>query len=432
MILIACAPPAPAQEAAPISTPDRLAWFTDAKLGIFIHWGIYAVDGIGESWSFHNGHVPYDEYMQQLDGFTASKWDPAAWADLIRRCGARYAVMTAKHHDGVALWPSGHTELNVVERTPAGRDLVGLYAEALRKAGLKVGLYYSLIDWSDPNYPGFLRDAPRYRIVDDPARWAAFSAANHAQIRELSGRYRPDLVWFDGDWEHSAEEWDAAGIRELLLEDNPQVIINSRLQGYGDYATPEQGVPVHRPDDPYWELCLTTNTSWGYQPQDTDYKSVNQVIRLLVDCVALGGNLLLDIGPREDGTVPAEQVAILEGLGEWVHTHAEAVYGTRAGIPKDYFYGPSAVSADGRTLYLYLAGRPNGPVMVKGLVNGVERIRVVGPETGPGPTWDVQMKLPWSAAPGIVYIDVPPGALDADVTVLALELDGELELWDDR
>lgn len=406
---------------------DRLQWFRDAKLGVFIHWGIYAVDGIDESWSFHNGRVTHTEYMEQLEGFTAAAYDPAAWAGLIQRSGARYAVLTAKHHDGVALWDTGQDHLNVVDDTPAGRDLVGPFCRALRAEGLKVGLYYSLSDWSHRDYPNFLRDEPRY--AGDPARWARFQGFSHAQIGELSARFRPDLFWFDGDWEFSAEEWGAVGIRARLLADNPQVIINARLPGHGDYATPEQGVPITRPAAPCWELCLTMNDSWGYQPQDTNYKTANQLIRILVECLDLGGNLLLGIGPRADGTICPEQTAILEELGRWTGKHAEAVYGTRGGLPSGYHHGPTALSADGQTLYLYLPCRPTGPVMLKGLENRIEEAWVVG--DGSRLEWDLKMKLSWSEKPGIVYIAVPPAALDAEVTVVALRLDGPVRLYRD-
>lgn len=406
--------------------PDlRLQWFQEAKLGIFIHWGIYAVDGIGESWSFHNGHISHEDYMDQLSGFSADQYDPQTWADLIAESGARYAVLTAKHHDGVALWDSRVGPITTVKDTPAGRDLVGPFCQALRQKNLKVGLYYSLIDWSHQNYPNFLRDKKRYE--DDEARWQLFSQFNHAQIKELSDEFQPDLVWFDGDWEFSAEVWRAKEIRQMLLNDNPQVIINSRLQGYGDYGTPEQGVPIQRPKDPVWELCLTMNDSWGYQPRDTNYKSANQIIRIFVDCLHLGGNLLLDIGPRADGTICPEQVAILKELGRWTRKHAEAIYGTESGLPAGYFHGPSAVSGDRQTLYLYLPHRPNGPIMLKGLKNEIRSIRVVG---RPEPvTWDIKMKLSWREKPGIVFMNIPQKAVDKDVTVVAVELEGPLDLF---
>lgn len=411
-----------AAQLAPAADEARLQWFGEAKLGIFIHWGVYAVDGVGESWSFHNGHISHEDYLKQLDGFTADRYDPARWARLIRDSGARYAVLTAKHHDGVALYDSEITDLNVAGRTPAGRDLVGPWCEAIRDLGLKVGLYYSLIDWSDPLYPNFTREQKRYE--NDPDRWARFTRKNHAQIREISRRFRPDLVWFDGDWEFSAEKWGAPEIRAMLLDDNPGVIINSRLQGHGDYGTPEQGVPLTRPDERYWELCLTMNDSWGYYPTDNNYKSANQIIRIFVDCLSMGGNLLLDIGPRADGTICAEQRAILAEMGRWTRKHAEAVYGTRAGLPCGWYHGPSALAGDRRTIYLYLPHRPVGPVMLKGLPNAVQKVRVVG--DGRELAWDIKMKLSWSDKPGILYIEVPEDALDEQVTVLAVELDGPL------
>ncbi len=404
---------------------ERMRWFKEAKLGIFIHWGIYAVDGVSESWSFHNGHITHEDYMAQLDGFTADQYDPQHWAQLIKNSGARYAVLTAKHHDGVALWDSKQTNLNVVKRTPAGRDLIAPFVSALRDQGLKVGLYYSLIDWSDPNYPNFLRDKKRYE--DDPSRWSAFTQSNHGQIKELSQRYQPDLFWFDGDWEHSAEQWQAPQIREFLLKDNPNTIINSRLQSYGDYATPEQGVPITRPEDPYWELCMTMNTSWGFQQDDHNYKSTNQIIRLLVECISMGGNLLLDIGPQADGSICPEQLTILQELGRWTGKHAEAIYGTNAGLPAGHYYGPTALSADRSTLYLYLTHQPIGPLMLKGIVNPVKTVRVVGKDVELD--WDIKMKLSWSTVPGIIYVDVPENVLDEEVTVLAIELEEPIALY---
>ena len=234
------------------SDSARMQWFADAKLGIFIHYGIYAVNGIDESWSFYNGKISHENYLKQLNGFTASKYDPEIWADLFALSGARYAVLTSKHHDGVALYPSKAGDLNVVKKTPAKRDLIQPYADALRKRNIKVGLYFSLIDWSYPDYPNFTREKKRYE--NDSVRWNKFLTYMNTQLDEISQKYNPDLWWFDGDWEFSAEQWNAPGIRKKLLGHNPNTIINSRLQGYGDYATPENGVPVCKPDAPYWEL----------------------------------------------------------------------------------------------------------------------------------------------------------------------------------
>ena len=418
---------AQAAEPAPKADADaRMQWFKDAKFGVFIHWGIYAVDGIDESWSFFNGYISHDDYMRQLQGFTANRYEPRQWAELIKQSGARYAVLTTKHHDGVALWDAKQG-ITAKKDTPARRDLVGPFVDALRKQDLKVGLYYSLIDWSYPDYDGFLRDRKRYEVKDDPRRWARFVDFYQGQLKEISQRYNPDLYWFDGDWEHSAEEWQADKVRAMLLARNPDTILNSRLTGRGDYATPEQGVPIVKPADNYWELCLTMNDSWGYQPNDRAYKTPNQLIRVLADTISLGGNLLLDIGPRADGTIPEEQVAILKEIGRWTSKHAEAIYGSEAGIPKDHYYGPSALSKDKTLLYLFLDGKPNGPVLVKGLKNKVHRSWVVGNGTKLKTT--VLGKAYWSQVPGLLYIDVPEAVLDPQVTVIALLLDGPVDLY---
>lgn len=403
----------------------RMEWFKDAKLGIFIHWGIYAVNGISESWSFHNGYITYDDYMKQLSGFTASKYNPENWAKLIKDSGAKYAVLTTKHHDGVALWDTKCNDMDVVGQTPAKRDLVKPYTEALRKEGLKVGYYFSLLDWGHPDYPIFTRKKKRYE--NDSVRWNKFVEFNFCQLKELSKNYNPDLYWFDGDWEQSAERWRAKELTNKLREWNPDVIFNSRIQGYGDYSTPEQGLPVTKPASKYWELCMTMNNSWGYQHTDSDYKTPNQIIRILVDCISMGGNLLLDIGPKEDGTIPEEQVNILNELGRWTSKHKLAIYGSRAGIPKDHFYGPTALNKEGNILYLFVPHRPNGPLKLKGLKNKINRIWVVG--NGKRLNWKIVSKQYWSDVPGIAYIDVPETVLDKQVTVIAVLLNGKIGLY---
>jgi len=404
----------------------RMQWFADAKFGIFIHYGIYDVDGVAESWSFFDEKIPYADYMKQLKGFTASHYDPQAWADLIRESGARYAVMTTKHHDGVALWDTKQG-LNVVKDTPAKRDLVAPFVAALRKDGLKVGLYFSLIDWSSPDYPAFTQTKTRYQIKNDPARWNRFVAYYQGQLRDLMNRYNPDLYWFDGGWEHSAEEWHSKQTRDMILAHNPNAILNSRLPGYGDYGTPEQGVPITRPPDKYWELCMTINDSWGWQPQDHDFKTPNELIRMLADTLDMGGNLLLDFGPHADGTIPQQEVSTLKEIGRWVRRNQEAIYGSRAGIPKDYYYGDSTLSKDHRTLYLFVTGKPNGPLIVKGLQNRVLAARSLG--SAAKVTTHLSGKWSSTGAPGLLYIDVPDAALDPQVSVIALKLDGPIKLF---
>jgi alpha-L-fucosidase len=457
-----------------LSQSDRMQWFKDAKLGIFLHWGIYAVNGIDESWSFYNEYLPYEDYMKQLQGFTAATYDPQAWAKLICESGAKYAVMTSKHHDGVALWDTKAGDFNVVDKTPAGRDLVGPFCNALRAEHIKVGLYFSLLDWSNPDYPNFTKTQKRYERDSIPARWENFTRFNNSQITEIMTRYNPDLFWFDGDWEQSAENWHAAEIREMILKNNPDAIINSRLAGYGDYATPEQGIPVVKPAEEYWELCMTTNDSWGYQPNDKNYKTVNLIIRIFADVIGMGGNLLLDIGPKADGSIPEEQVNILEELGRWTAKHSEAIYGTKAGIPKDCYAGPSTLSKDSTILYLFIPGNgefhppaggpnsrfqtnsdsntnsnkfqnahspnlpitqspnhpitqsPNPQILLKGITNNIAAAWVVGNGTKLEQiTW---LKPWWSGNPGLISIEIPAEALDEQMTVIAVLLDGKITL----
>jgi alpha-L-fucosidase len=402
----------------------RMQWFGDAKLGIFIHWGIYAVNGIDESWSFYNGYISYNDYMKQLRGFTASNFKPDEWASLIKESGAGYAVLTTKHHDGVALWDTKAGDLSVVKKTPASRDLVAPFCNSLTKAGIKVGLYYSLLDWSNQDYPNFTKNEKKY--LNDTLKWNRFTVFNHSQIDELGKNFKPDLYWFDGDWEQSAERWKAKEIREMIMKRNPKAIINSRLQGYGDYATPEQGLPVTRPSDKYWELCMTINDSWGYQQNDRDFKTAQQVIKIFAECISKGGNLLLDIGPMADGTIPAEEVSVLKDIGKWTKKHSEAIYGTLGGLPPGCFYGPTTISKDSTMIYLFINGNPKGQVMIEGVKNKINRIYVVG--NGTKLLWKEFLKPYWSNNAGLVFIDVPETVLDSNLTVLAVVLDGKLKI----
>lgn len=406
---------------------NKMQWFADAKLGIFIHWGIYSVNGVDESWSFHNKKISWADYIKQLNGFTAKNYNPQQWANLIKESGARYSVITFKHHDGVALYNTQQNHYSVIKNTPAKRDVIKPFFDALRKDSLKCGAYFSLIDWSYPDYPGFLNDSNRYSIAGDYEKWNRFRHFFQSQIEEISQNYKPDLWWFDGDWEHSAEEWEAEKIRHILLRDNPNTIINGRLQGYGDYETPEQNFPVSRPKYNWWELCMTTNNNWGYHPDDSNWKTPYEVITIFADVISNGGNLLLDIGPKEDGTIPQEQVNILKELGKWNKKHAEAIFGTIAGLPQGHFYGPSTLSKDSTNLYLFLPAKTTGQIVIKGLMNKVENITVIGSNTNLASK--IVGKISWSPIPGLLYISVPENVQDEYVTVLKLKLDSPLKLY---
>lgn len=415
------------QKINPDEIRDKMQWYGDAKLGIFIHWGIYAVQGTDESWAFYNKKMSWTDYMQQAKGFTASKYDPEVWAELIQYSGAGYAVITTKHHDGVALWNTKANHFDVVDHTPAKRDLLAPFFSAIRKRGIKAGAYFSLIDWSHPDYPAITRDSLRYQLPNDYERWQRFRNFLHGQLKEVNTLYKPDLWWFDGDWEHSAEEWESMRIRTEIFKVNPKAILNGRLAGWGDYETPEQNIPVTQPRYPWWELCMTTNDNWGYKVTDTNWKTPFEIISIFADVVSNGGNLLLDIGPKEDGTIPAEQVTILRELGNWNKTNGEAIFGSRAGIPKGHFFGPTTLSADSSKLYLFVAGNSEGPLLVKGLVNKIKSIRVLGNNSSL--KHKIVGKISWSPVPGLVFIDLPRGVQTKYMTVLELSLEGPVNLY---
>ncbi|MDF2850942.1 MAG: alpha-L-fucosidase [Sphingobacterium multivorum] len=394
-------------------SPQKMDWFEDAKLGIFIHWGIYSVDGISESWSFFNNYINHDNYIKQLNGFTAKDYRPKEWAKLIKEAGAKYTVITTKHHDGISMWNTkADKAITTLQDAAAKQDVITPFVKAIQEEGLHTGLYYSLPDWSHPYYDVFTRNRKRYELKSEPSRWDNYVKYYQKQLTELSEQYKPELLWFDGDWEHSAEEWKAKETLNLLRKYNPNIIINSRLNHHGDYDTPEQGIPVTRPDAKFWELCYTMNDSWGYQPFDKKYKSPNMIIRTLVDCISMGGNLLLDIGPKADGTIPEEQLNILKQLGRWTHKHAAAIYGTRAGIPFVNYGGKSALSRDGKTLYLYVYEQ-KPELQLRGLVNhtAIKEVSVVG---------DASAKVNVKSENGTVQVDLTKVNFDQDVTVIAL------------
>lgn len=423
-------------------------WFSDAKFGVFIHWGIYAVGQYPESWSFYNhgapgqpqrDSLPHDLYMAQRHAFLARRYDPEAWADLFVDAGAKYAVMTTKHADGMALWDTVE-HLSVVRDTPAGRDLVGPYCAALRSRGIRNGLYFCHCDWNHPDYPSVRkadvsqpdRAHPGYKHSyatgpDDPARWANFLRFHRSQLRELCERYAPDLLWFDGDWERTAEQWRFAELSNQLRAWLPNVVINSRIGTHGDYATPEQGIPLVPPRGP-WELCLTMNRSWS-MATDPSYKTLPELVRTLTECAGMGGNLLLNVAPLSDGTIFYHQADLLRGIGSWLKLNGEAIYGTTAGLPHGHWYGPSTLSKDRTTLYLFQSDRPWSEVAVKGIRNAVKSVTIVGGD-GTQLAHRTSGGAVWANIPGVLWITLPEAACRPLGTAIKVELAGPLDLYE--
>lgn len=402
------------------SDTKKMEWFQDAKLGVFIHWGIYSVDGISESWSFFNNYINYENYMKQLNGFSASKFDPESWTKLIKDSGAKYSVITTKHHDGVSLWNSkAEKAITIPKNSLAKKDVLTPFVTALKRSGLKTGLYYSLPDWSHPYYDVNTRTKKRYDIKNDPIKWGKFVLYYQSQLDDLSNQYNPDLLWFDGDWEHTSEEWKASKTLENLKKYNPNIIVNSRLTNHGDYETPEQGIPVVSPQNEYWELCYTMNDSWGYQPFDSHYKTPNMLVRTLADVISMGGNLLLDIGPKADGTIPEEQVKILQNLGRWTSKYSEAVYGTRKGLPFENYKGKSTLSKNKKKLFLYLE-ESKSYAKIYGLPSIPSSAKILG---------DPNAKVNFTSEhTGSLILRLSNVNFDKDVTVVELDFNKEIQL----
>ncbi|PJJ66669.1 alpha-L-fucosidase [Chryseobacterium geocarposphaerae] len=401
------------------SDSKKMEWFQDAKLGIFIHWGIYSVNGISESWSFFNNYINHENYMKQLNGFSASQYHPEDWVKLIKNSGAKYSVITTKHHDGVALWNSKAEKATTIPKNSlAQKDVLTPFVSELKKSGLKTGLYYSLPDWSHPYYDIMTRTEKRYDIKSDTERWQNYIKYYQTQLNELSSQYQPDLLWFDGDWEHSSAEWHAPKTLENLKKFNPSIIINSRLNNHGDYETPEQGIPVISPENEFWELCYTMNDSWGFQPFDAHYKTPNMIVRTLTDVISMGGNLLLDIGPKSDGSIPEEQIEILKNLGRWTSKHKEAVYGTRKGLPFENYKGKSSISKDGKKLFLYLEEAKDF-AKIYGLHLLPISAKIIGDDTG-----KVNFK---NDSNGNINLNFSNVKFDQDVTVVELSFNEKIK-----
>lgn len=401
------------------SDSKKMEWFQDAKLGIFIHWGIYSVNGISESWSFFNNYINHENYMKQLNGFSASQYHPEDWVRLIKDSGAKYSVITTKHHDGVALWNSQAEKATTISKNSlAQKDVLTPLVSELKKSGLKTGLYYSLPDWSHPYYDIMTRTEKRYDIKSDTERWQNYITYYQTQLNELSSQYQPDLLWFDGDWEHSSAEWHAPETLENLKKFNPNIIINSRLNNHGDYETPEQGIPIISPENEFWELCYTMNDSWGFQPFDTHYKTPNMIVRTLTDVISMGGNLLLDIGPKSDGSIPEEQIEILKNLGRWTSKHKKAVYGTRKGLPFENYKGKSSISKDGKKLFLYLEEAKDF-TKIYGLSSLPISAKIIGDNTG-----KVNFK---NDSNGNINLNFSNVKFDQDVTVVELSFNEKIK-----
>jgi len=339
----------------------HMQWWRDAKFGMFIHWGIYSIPARGE-WVMYNEKIPVEKYEPFAKQFDPTGFNAGEWAKLAKSAGMKYVVITSKHHDGFSLFDSKLTDYKATN-TPGGKDYLKLLSHACAKENLPLGFYYSLLDWHHPDYRG---DFPAYLDY-------AFG-----QIRELCTGYgKLAVLWFDGGWEHSAADWKADDLVKMIRRSQPGIVINDRSGIPADYSTPEQTIPGRGMGSRPWETCMTINGSWGYNAGDQSYKSTDDLIRILVDVVSKGGNLLLNVGPRADGTIQPEFVERLKAVGEWLKANGESIYGTEGGPFAPQPWGRCTVKRvdKGRTyLYFHLFGIPeSGTVEIRGLGSKVWR-----------------------------------------------------------
>ena len=412
--------------------PDARTWFDEVRFGMFIHWDHASQQGLEVSWPLVGGvfalpagqAVSVEQYHSSATTFDPQAWDAPALARLARRAGMGYAVLTAKHHSGHAMWPSRLSDWTIAQ-SPYGRDIVGEFVHAMRSEGLRVGLYFSLSDWHHPDYPPFTEADKPYRLGQSPPApdaetWSRYLDFMKGQLEELLTDYGMiDVLWFDGGWER--RHWDASGVEALVRRLQPSILINDRLPGVGDYTTPEQFVPDEAPGG-RWETCLTMNRSWGWNPGDTHYKSARAIVHTLCQVAGKGGNLLLNVSPRGDGSLPPEQVERLEEIGIWMGANGEAIRSTGAGLRPSQFYGPSTRRND--TVFLHLLMRPYETVECRGLpVRRIRSVREVA--SGRVLAFRVHTGIVESMAPdpeGTVTIEVPEGLIGPLATVLAVEL----------
>ncbi len=440
LLLVALAAPAAKAGDHPGRDP-RMAWWSDARFGLFIHWGLYAIPA-GEwggktdygEWIRSSARIPLDRYDLFRTRFNPTRFDAGEWARLAREAGMGYVVITTKHHDGFCLFDSAQTGFDVAS-TPFRRDVMAELSAACRSNGLRIGWYYSIMDWHHPDYlPRREWETDRPAAGADYDRYVRYMKD---QLGELLTRYGPiGVLWFDGEWEST---WNRDRGRDLLATVRrlqPSLIVNNRvgagrsgMEGFaadgeeaGDYATPEQQVPAQAPAGVAWETCLTMNDHWGWNSYDQDWKPASELIRTLAGIASKGGNLLLNVGPTADGLFPAEAVERLREIGRWMGVNGESIRGTAAGPFASRPWGccTQREVPGGTRLYLHVFEWPaGGELCVDGVFNEPRRAWLLA---SPGTSLTVRRHQ------DALCITLPAAAPDPADTVVVLEVAGRADV----
>lgn len=345
------------------SREERIQWWQQARFGMFIHWGLYTIDGL-DCWKMHDMGIPTEEYIRNYEPrFNPKKFDASALVNVAKTAGCKYVVMGTRHHEGYCLWNTKTTKFSSVSMT-SKRDFIAEYVNAVREAGLKVGFYYSLLDWRYKAY----WDGPR----KNPTGWTKLVEYVHAQVRELMTLYgKIDILWYDGAWAARyspgwgfiptnadlAEAWCSEELNAMVRQHQPHILFNDRSYLPEDFGTPEQTIT---PEDRPWELCDTMGHLWGAASQDLNRKTPREILTRLITCVSQSGNMLLNIGPNADGSVQDWQAQIMARIGDWMNKYGEAIYGCVGEwqFPFNHGLAPWKTTRKGDMLYLHLLHYP--------------------------------------------------------------------------
>lgn len=425
----------------PDDRAKRMAWFDEARFGMFIHWGVYAVPA-GEwqgnknygEWFMEETKMPVSQYEKFAQQFNPTKFNAREWVRMAKEAGMKYMVITSKHHDGFCLWDSELTDWDI-GRTPFKRDPLKELAEACREAGLKFCFYYSIMDWHHPDWGTRRQWNDVAKGQPDMERYITYMKG---QLKELITRYGPlGILWFDGEWESPWTHERGVDLYNYVRSLQPDIIINNRVgkgrsgmqgmdkgQGVGDYGTPEQEIPATGfGPGVYWESCMTMNNHWGYNKHDQNWKSTKTLVQNLVDCASKGGNYLLNIGPTAEGLFPEASVQRLAEIGKWMRVNAESIYGTKASPFKRLPWGRCTQKSDGSltTLYLHVFDWPgDGRLVVPGLKNDVAKAWLLADPD--------RKELAITATPDAKVVSVPAVAPDQIDSVVVLRVRGQPEV----